>query len=45
LVADQAVFDNISASDVLDNSLDHNFTPGAIKEVWHHRQVTENSNI
>ena len=45
LVADQAVFDNISASDALENSLDHNFTPGALTDVRHHRQVTEKSNI
>jgi hypothetical protein len=41
LVADQAVFDNISASDALENSLDHNFTTGALTDVRHHRQVTE----
>ena len=45
MVADQAVFDSISASDALENSLDHNFTPGAILEVRHRRQVIEKSNI
>ncbi len=44
MVADQAVFDNISAPDAPDNSLDHNFTRGAKKDVRHHRQVTEKSN-
>lgn len=45
MVADQAVFDNISASDALENSLDHNFTTGALIDVRHHSQVTEKSNI